>query len=143
MGMSADDRDGVGCGRIPFDEYHLDVAVQHYQDLALTSGLSLPQYASAIARDRGFLDDHEYAFDPYELRSPLQRTLTDLCSFRQVSVPATRRGRGVKAPPQCPLDFGFRLVELCHAGPRSRAPAVVCGMGRGGRAGVGAVSSLS
>ena len=65
VGMSADDRDGVGCGRIPFDEYHLDVAVQHYQDLALTSGLSLPQYASAIARDRGFLDDHEYASDSY------------------------------------------------------------------------------
>ena len=61
--------DGLAC-RIPFDEYHLDVAVQHYQDLALTSGLSLPQYASAIARDRGFLDDHEYASAlPFPLKS--------------------------------------------------------------------------
>ncbi|TBU57611.1 hypothetical protein BD310DRAFT_949327 [Dichomitus squalens] len=47
---------------IPFDEYHLDVALTHYQELALTSGMSLSQYASTISRDRGFLDDHEYPF---------------------------------------------------------------------------------
>ncbi|KAI0752469.1 hypothetical protein C8Q80DRAFT_455726 [Daedaleopsis nitida] len=47
---------------IPFDDYHLGVALEHYQDLAMTSGLSLPQFASAIIRERGFLNDHEYPF---------------------------------------------------------------------------------
>ena len=45
--------------RIPYDDYHLEVALSHYKDLAMTSGLSLSQYAGAISRDRGFLDDHE------------------------------------------------------------------------------------
>ncbi|KAI0767712.1 hypothetical protein C8Q74DRAFT_1281951 [Fomes fomentarius] len=47
---------------IPFDDYHLGVAYDHYQELAMTSGLSLSQFASAISRDRGFLDDHDYPY---------------------------------------------------------------------------------
>ncbi|KAI0672028.1 hypothetical protein C8Q78DRAFT_1068687 [Trametes maxima] len=47
---------------IPFDDQHLEFALAHYQELALTSGLSLPQFADAIMRDRGFLGDHEYPF---------------------------------------------------------------------------------
>ena len=44
---------------MPFDDYHLEVAHNHYQELAFTSGLSLTQYAAAVARERGFLGDHE------------------------------------------------------------------------------------
>ncbi|EIW52033.1 uncharacterized protein TRAVEDRAFT_40786 [Trametes versicolor FP-101664 SS1] len=47
---------------IPFDDQHLEFALAHYQELAFTSGLSLPQFADAVFRDRGFLDDHEYPF---------------------------------------------------------------------------------
>ncbi|KAI0363763.1 hypothetical protein BV20DRAFT_86461 [Pilatotrama ljubarskyi] len=47
---------------IPFDDHHLEFALAHYQELAFTSGLSLPQFAETITRDRGFLDDHEYPF---------------------------------------------------------------------------------
>ncbi|KAH9934552.1 uncharacterized protein BXZ73DRAFT_100743 [Epithele typhae] len=47
---------------IPADQYHLEVAYEHYQELALTSGLSLTQYASAVVREKGFLGDHEYPF---------------------------------------------------------------------------------
>ncbi|KAL7284882.1 hypothetical protein ACG7TL_002196 [Trametes sanguinea] len=44
---------------IPFDDQHLEFALSHYQELAFTSGLSLAQFADLIARERGFLDDHE------------------------------------------------------------------------------------
>ncbi|TFK89409.1 hypothetical protein K466DRAFT_584647 [Polyporus arcularius HHB13444] len=47
---------------IPLDQYHLEVAHSHYQDLALASGMSISQYANAISRERGFLGDHEYPF---------------------------------------------------------------------------------
>ncbi|KAI9070292.1 hypothetical protein FKP32DRAFT_1670478 [Trametes sanguinea] len=47
---------------IPFDDQHLEFALSHYQELAFTSGLSLPQFADLITRERGFLDDHEYPF---------------------------------------------------------------------------------
>ena len=45
--------------RIPLDEYHLEVALSHYQELALSSGLPLAQYLVTMTRERGFLGDHE------------------------------------------------------------------------------------
>ena len=48
-----------GACRIPVDEGHFEFALQHYQELAATSGLSLAEYAAVVSQDRGFLDDHE------------------------------------------------------------------------------------
>ena len=58
-------------GRIPFDQYHLEVALGHYQDLALTSGMSLPDFVNVISRERGFLGDHECVESSRRLFRPL------------------------------------------------------------------------
>ncbi|KAJ8453976.1 hypothetical protein ONZ51_g13296 [Trametes cubensis] len=56
---------------IPFDDQHLEFALGHYQELAFTSGLSLPQLADLIFRDRGFLDDHDaHLYVVHELLFP-------------------------------------------------------------------------
>ncbi|KAI0689331.1 hypothetical protein BC835DRAFT_1418580 [Cytidiella melzeri] len=47
---------------IPRDMTQLQIAMDHYRELILTSGLSSLQFAELIKRDRGFLGDHEYPF---------------------------------------------------------------------------------
>ncbi|KAI0342241.1 hypothetical protein BDW22DRAFT_1429108 [Trametopsis cervina] len=53
---------------IPRDMAQLQIALDHYRELILTSGLSSVQFVEYVSRDRGFLDDHEYPF-LYELMS--------------------------------------------------------------------------
>ena len=56
----------------------MEVAREHYQDLALTSGLTLSQYAAVLSKERGFLGDHEWV----ARASTMERALTSLQSHR-------------------------------------------------------------
>jgi len=47
---------------IPRDLAQLQMALEHYRELLLTSGLSCAQFVESVSRDRGFLGDHEYPF---------------------------------------------------------------------------------
>ncbi|OCH85901.1 hypothetical protein OBBRIDRAFT_273506 [Obba rivulosa] len=44
------------------DDAHFGVALAHYQELAMASGVSLAELADEISRERGFLGDHEYPY---------------------------------------------------------------------------------
>ncbi len=46
--------------RLPYNLSYFLEALSHYQNIQLTSGLSLTQFADSVQQNRGFLDDHEY-----------------------------------------------------------------------------------
>ena len=85
---------------MPFDNYHLEVAHSHYQELAFTSGLSLTQYAAAVARERGFLGDHECVDGADVLGCAARTDVSSLTSyagtrsFNTSSVTSTEASRG-------------------------------------------------